>query len=53
MEIQMKILEWLAKIPLPRLALGTLLAILLLAAVEQMPFTQSVIEHLLNMENSR
>ena len=44
------LLEQLAKIPLPRLIVGTLLALLALVVMESLPWAQSVIEHLLNME---
>lgn len=46
------LLEQIAKIPLPRLIVGTLLALLALAAMENMPWAQSVVEHLLNMEGT-
>ncbi len=46
----MKFLEALAKIPLPRLFVTALLVLLVLVVVEQLPFAQSVVEHLLNME---
>ncbi len=46
----MNFLEQLAKIPLPRLIVSTLLLLLVLAAVEQMPWIQSVAEHVFNME---
>ncbi len=43
-------LEQLAKIPLPRLVVGALLALVLLAAIEQLEFTQEMLRHILNME---
>ncbi len=46
----MNFLEALAKIPLPRLFITTLLVLLVLVVVEQLPWAQSVVEHLLNME---
>lgn len=48
----MKILEALAKIPLPRLMLGTATLIVALIALENLPWAQSVVEHLLNMGGS-
>ncbi len=46
----MNFLEALAKIPLPRITVIALLALLVLVLVEQLPWAQSVVEHLLNME---
>ena len=43
-------LEALAKIPLPRLFVITLLVLLMLTVMEQLPWAQAVVEHLLNME---
>jgi putative effector of murein hydrolase LrgA (UPF0299 family) len=49
----MKILfEEIAKIPLPRLVVGTLLLLLFLAAMQQLTWAHSVVEHLLNMEGT-
>ncbi len=42
--------ETLAKIPLPRIIVITLLALLALVALEHLPWAQSAVEHLLNME---
>ncbi len=46
----MNFLEALAKITLPRLFVTTLLVLLVLIVVEQLPWVQSVVEHLLNLE---
>jgi len=46
----MKFLEQLAKIPLPRLVVTTLLILLVLVMIENLPWTQSVVEQLLNIE---
>ena len=46
----MKFQEALAKIPLPRLFVITLLVLLMLTVMEQLPWAQAVVEHLLNME---
>ena len=43
-------LEALAKIPLPRLFVTTLLVLIMLTVMEQLHWAQSVVEHLLNME---
>ena len=43
-------LEALAKIPLPRIIVITLLALFVLVVVEQLPWAQSFIEHWSNME---
>ncbi len=43
-------LETLAKIPLPRIIVITLLALLVFVVVEQLPWAQSFFEHLINME---
>ncbi len=42
----------LAKIPLPRVIVLTLLALLAFAVVEQLPWTQGFIEHWSNMEGT-
>ncbi len=46
----MKFLETLAKIPLPRIIVITLLALLVFVVVQQLPWAQSFIEHWSNME---
>ncbi len=46
----MNFFEALAKIPLPRLFVTTLLVVLVLTVMEQLQWAQSVVEHLLNME---
>ena len=46
----MKFQEALAKIPLPRIIIITLLAMLAFVVVEQLPWAQSFFEHLINME---
>ena len=46
----MKFLEALAKIPLPKIIIASLLAIIAGFALEQMSWVQTVVEHLLNME---
>lgn len=48
----MKFLDYLAKVPLPRLMIGVLLGLLVLTMIEQLPWAQSVIEHVLNMEGT-
>ncbi len=48
----MNFLEAIAKIPLPRLVVTTLLAVFVLIVAEQLPWAQSVVEHLLNMEGT-
>ncbi len=48
----MSFLEALAKIPLPRIIVITLLALLVFVVAEQLPWAQSVVEHLLNMEGT-
>ncbi len=45
-------LEALKTIPLPRLMLGAATLIVFLVAIENLPWAQSVIEHLLNMEGT-
>ncbi len=49
----MKFLEALAKIPLPRTIVITLLALFALAVIEQLPWSQSWIEHWSNMEAAK
>ncbi len=46
----MEIVERIAKIPLPRIIVITLLALLVLVVVEQLPWAQSFLEHWSNME---
>ncbi len=46
----MNILEKLAQIPSARLALYVALGLVALVTLENLPWTQSVVEHLLNME---
>ena len=46
----MNFLEALAKIPLPRVIIITLLAMLAFVVVEQLPWAQSFFEHWSNME---
>ena len=48
----MTIIEALTKIPLPRVMLGTATLIVFLIALENLPWAQSVIEHLLNIEGA-
>lgn len=48
----MNFLEYLAKIPLPRLVITILLAVFVLVVLESLPWAQSVVEHLLNMEGA-
>ncbi len=43
-------LESIKNIPLPRIIVITLLALLALAVVEQLPWAQSFLEHWSNME---
>ena len=46
----MNFLEVISKMPLPRLTLTTALALIVLMAMENLPWAQAVIEFLLNME---
>ncbi len=46
----MNFLEALAKIPLPRIIVITLLALLVLIVIEQLEWAQGFIEHWSNME---
>ena len=43
-------LEAIAKMPLPRVFILTLLVLLMLTVMEHLPWAQSVVEHIFNME---